>query len=392
MCSSDLGSGDTSKADLVIDIGGDPNNDVPVARTDTDFIPVGGKTATGNVITTVGTTSGATGVDTVGTEGAQVTGVSGTPVSNVAGVLTVHGQYGTLVINPDGNYVYTRDPNAPDGVTETFTYTLTDASGDSSKADLVIDVGSKPQDPPPPDEPPNYEDVVISGNAASLVEGTGGPDRIVNFVISLDHVHGSDVTVTYTIVPDSAQSPADFGGVLTASVTIPAGQLSFVVPVSIVPDHLVEGDEGFSIVLSNAINATINPDADRAFVTIIDDDLPPTARDDTYSVSRLQPNDLPSVLTKKDPGEIDDDGGDGPGETLVVVNPDGTPLPPQGLTITTTKGGTVVIQPDGTFTYTAPPGLQGTDTFKYTMTDAVNGQPIGNGTDRKSTRLNSSHT
>jgi VCBS repeat-containing protein len=54
------------------------------------------------------------------------------------GSVTVDGQYGTLVVEPDGDYTYT--PDGSGGGTDTFTYTLTDVDGDSDTASLSIQV------------------------------------------------------------------------------------------------------------------------------------------------------------------------------------------------------------------------------------------------------------
>ena len=101
--------------------------DQPKARNDFDVV-VGNK-ASGNVISGAETITGESGADHVGSEGARVTAVTGTPISSGDGVIVVRGQYGTLVLNQDGTYEYTRDPGAPDNVLETFTYTLTDEIG-----------------------------------------------------------------------------------------------------------------------------------------------------------------------------------------------------------------------------------------------------------------------
>ncbi len=123
--------------------------------------------------------------------------------------------------------------------------------------------------------------VVVSGNVANLIEGTGPGARVVNFIISLDKVFDVDVTVTYQIVPGTAQVGSDITltNGLTGTVVIPAGQISFIVPVNIVQDSNVESNETFSIVLTGATNATINPDASTAQAVIFDDDI--QARPDT---------------------------------------------------------------------------------------------------------------
>ena len=53
----------------------------------------------------------------------------------------VAGQYGTLTINEDGSYSYTRNAGTPGGVSDVFTYTLTDGDGDPSNTTLTINIG-----------------------------------------------------------------------------------------------------------------------------------------------------------------------------------------------------------------------------------------------------------
>ena len=307
------GSGDTSSAVLQINLGTPPN--VPVANNDSDFIPLGGTVASGNVITGAGTSGSP---DTVGTDGAVVTNVT-SPSGNLAtvgpgGVITIVGEFGTLVINPDGSYVYTLNPG-PHGPSETFTYTLTDGSGDTSSAGLTINFGTSPQDPPGDGSDP----ITLTSDGVAVVEGTSPDVKVINIVLTLDQAFPDAVQITYQINPGSAQSPSDFAGVLSGTVTIPAGQTQIIVPVNIVQDHRVEGNEVFSVVLTNAVNATINPQANTVNITIVDDDQPALARDDTYNIVRGQTNNLPSVLAHSDVGEALDDSGAGPGETLLIV-------------------------------------------------------------------------
>ena len=92
---------------------------------------------------------------------------------------------------------------------------------------------------------------IIAGTVSTLnvIEGSGGGGRQVTFVITLDQVAKTDVTVTYTIVPGTASYPGDFyGGALTGTITIPAGYQGFSLTQTIVEDTLVEGNETFTIV------------------------------------------------------------------------------------------------------------------------------------------------
>jgi T1SS-143 domain-containing protein len=103
--------------------------------------------ATGNLITGSGTVSGAAGTDSVGA-GAHITAIAGPGGSDntfdANGMLQVAGQYGTLTIDAEGNYTYVRNPGSPEGVTETFTYTLADAAGATDTANLVVNIGNLP--------------------------------------------------------------------------------------------------------------------------------------------------------------------------------------------------------------------------------------------------------
>ncbi|WP_259679259.1 Ig-like domain-containing protein, partial [Pseudomonas vranovensis] len=106
-------------------------DDVPTAAGDTNAV-----TATENQLTLTGNvlTNDVQGADRVPTG----------PIT--AG--TFVGTYGTLVLAADGSYTYTLDPTDADfknlhgggnGI-ETFTYTLKDADGDISTANLVLNI------------------------------------------------------------------------------------------------------------------------------------------------------------------------------------------------------------------------------------------------------------
>lgn len=88
--------------------------------------------------------------------------------------------------------------------------------------------------------------------------------------ISLSAPSASDVKVTVSTQPGTAQSDIDFGSG-SAQVTIPAGTTSIkLFLVCALGDTLVEGTEQFFMNLSNPINATIA--RGQGVATIIDDD------------------------------------------------------------------------------------------------------------------------
>ncbi len=120
-------------------------DDVPSAANDTDSVAAGSyAAATGNVITDAAAGDAGdtdTGKDTQGADSAKVSQIASNNVpANVdntatAGVFTVNGQYGVLTINEDGSYSYARNAGTPGGVSDVFTYTLTDGDGDTDHGD-----------------------------------------------------------------------------------------------------------------------------------------------------------------------------------------------------------------------------------------------------------------
>jgi VCBS repeat-containing protein len=119
-----------------------------VSGTDIDYTDVGAirpVAATGNVITDAGANA-AVDVVSPGTQVVSVTNtVTGTVTAlAVTGATSVDGEWGTLLINPNGSYTYTPDANAAAiGRTDVFSYTLLDPSdGERESATLSITVGS----------------------------------------------------------------------------------------------------------------------------------------------------------------------------------------------------------------------------------------------------------
>ena len=59
-----------------------------------------------------------------------------------------------------------------------------------------------------------------------------------------------------------------------------------------------------------------------------------------------------------------------PGSEIQIVDPDTSAVATEAISVTTAEGGTAVIEPDGTFTYTPPLDFTGADTFAYTYLDS----------------------
>ena len=234
----------------------------------------------------------------------------------------------------------------------------------------------------------------ISGGVSGVdvIEGSDGFMHTVSFVITLSEVATQPVTITYTIIPDSATygSGPDgdfFDGSLTKTVTIPAGYIGFVVTENIVADIKVESDETFRIVLSNPINATLVNDT--ATVTIVDDDMNPVANNDTNWVQEDAFDQESESITTSGNVLLTVAHPDDPSETLSFTDTADADDNPLILTwgSETAAHGSIVKNPDGTYTYTlnnGDPEVQGlsdgetlTETFTYTITDGVNTPDTG---------------
>ena len=118
--------------------------------------------------------------------------------------------------------------------------------------------------------------IQASVTGMQVIEGTGEGSKVVNFLFTLDKVPTSDVIITFVIRPGSTSAGTDIVDGATpigtpVTMTIPAGVNGFVVPVSIVQDGGVEGNETFSIELLDAVGATLGNRV--AEVAIVDDDI-----------------------------------------------------------------------------------------------------------------------
>ena len=153
---------------------------------------------TGNIITGVGTLSGSAGADMSG-PGAHITAITGAGGSDDSfdanGHLEVAGQYGTLTIDATGNYSYARNAGSPEGVSDTFTYTLADAAGSSDQAKLVIAIGNPP---------------ILNAQGSQTIQTANGVVVLPAGVELSDvHVQGRDLVITLPdgstmVIPDGA--------------------------------------------------------------------------------------------------------------------------------------------------------------------------------------------
>ena len=101
--------------------------------------------------------------------------------------------------------------------------------------------------------------------------------RTVDFAVSLSVASSSVVTVNYATSDGSATAGADFGDDYEASsgtLTIVAGATGGTIRVPLSNDGIYEGDESFTVVLSNLSGVDVSFSRGRATGTIVDNELP----------------------------------------------------------------------------------------------------------------------
>ncbi len=176
-------------------------------------------------------------------------------------------------------------PVYPDTTTEgdeTFTVTLSSPSGGSTlyravATGTIVD-----------DDAAAKSGVEISAGDVSIVEGADGR-RIAKAALTLSDEAASEVRVDYTVIdgtadcgPSKKRLPIDpasdcddrKGVTKTAIFKVRAAKgttsAKKALPAFVFPDGVAEGDESFSIVLSNPVGASIRDGS--AVITMLDDD------------------------------------------------------------------------------------------------------------------------
>ncbi len=224
------------------------------------------------------------------------------------------GANGTTAVNADGTITYT--PDADFNGTDSFTYTISDGNGGTDTATVNVTVGAVNDGPVAADDSgPGDEDVAITGNVlGNDSDVDGNPLEVVD---NTDPANGTLVINpdgSYTYTPDP-----DFNGTDSFSYTVSDGQ---------------GGTDTATVALTvGAVNDNPVASADTATTAFEEDVTVPVLDND---------------------GDVD-------GDTLRVT------------TTTDPDNGSVVVNGDGTITYTPDAGFSGDDTFSYTVTDDQGG-------------------
>ena len=372
------GNGGTAQATVTVTVA--PVNDPPVAKPDT-------ATTNEDAPVTVAVLSNDTDLD-------------GDPLT----VTAATAPNGTVVINPDGTITYT--PNANFNGTDTITYTISDGKGGTSTSTVTIvvapvndapvavnDVATTNEDTPVKISP-LLNDSDVDGDPLTITAATApngkvtvNPDGTITYVPNANF-NGTDV-ITYTI-SDSK------GGTSTATITVtvaPVNDPPVAVndtaatnedtPVTVAVlanDTDLDGDP-LSVVAATAANGTvvINPDGTVTYTPKANffgvDTITYTISDGqggtstaTVTVTVAPVNDVP--VAANDTAATPEDA---PVKIPVLGNDTDADGDPLVVTAASAPNGTVVINPDGTITYTPRANFNGTDTITYTISDGKGG-------------------
>ncbi len=293
---------------------------------------------------------------------------------------TFTGTYGTLVLNADGTYTYTLNTSDADfknlhgggNGTETFAYTITDADGDTSTANLVLQIHNN-------DDPVIINGLDVNGGELTVYEKNltdgSAPDSTAltqsgTFTITaLDGVTtltvGGIAVVTNGVAagfPQSVTTP--LGSTLTITgFNASTGVVSYSYTLVDNEAHPAANGannlpEQFAVTVVDDNGTTANGTLD---VNIVDD-LPKAVDDSNGTASETQLTLTGNVLTND------------------VQGADRVPTGPVTPGTFTGTYGTLVLNADGTYTYTLNTsdadfknlhgGGNGTETFAYTITDS----------------------
>ncbi len=227
---------------------------------------------------------------------------------------------GTLTLNSDGSFDYT--PNADFNGSDSFTYTVSDGNGGTDTATVNITIN------PVNDDPVAVDDTFTVDEDNTLTEGVLGNDTDVD---------GDTLTVNTT--PVSGPS----NGTLTLNAD---GSFNYT------PDANFNGMDSFEYEVSDG-----NGGMDTATVTI--------------TVNSV--NDAP--VANDGSGTTDEDVAFS--GTLTASDPDNSVGELMFSESVAPTNGSVVINSDGTFTYTPNPDFNGSDTFTFLVDDGEGGSDTG---------------
>jgi hypothetical protein len=144
---------------------------------------------------------------------------------------------------------------------------------------------------------------ILGINDVSTVEGNSGTHNAL-FTVTLDAPISQNVTVNYSTANGTGTAGSDYQGA-TGTVSIPAGQITTTIPVTVFGNTVDQINRTFFVNLSNPVNASVG--RGQGVGTIIDDDGPRIAINNV-SVNEGNSGTTPATftvsLTKASPQDV----------------------------------------------------------------------------------------
>lgn len=364
-----------------------PVNDPPVARPDlrttTEDVPITGQVidgtpegdvrdadVDGDPLTVQGVVPGA--------GGGPVTGGLATPIVT---------PFGTLTMQPDGRYSYVPSVELPAGssVRDVFTYTVSDGAGGTATTTLTIIVTGvdDPVSASPDARSMTERDPPIYGNA---VAGPTGPGGAPGDAADIDP-DGERLTVTaIAALPGGTGAPvagtvgAPIRGDWGVLTLLPDGRYGYAIGPGL---PVLAGGQSLVDVFRYSVTDGRTTATTTITITIVGVNDPPGAEPDANRVPADDPRPATGNLigggSAQDRPDVDPDGDPLQVQGVVPGRPSGTPAVGGVDVPVAGEWGSVVVRPDGSYTYTVDPTRPGvialrpgetlTDTFTYTVRD-----------------------
>jgi len=206
----------------------------------------------------------------------------------------------------------------------------------------------------------------ITNDDTGTIEVTGFSEDEINATTYFDITYTGDpvnggFTATYEITDNTTTAGSDYSATLTGTLNFSgAATQTIQVPVTIIQDAIIEGDETLRLTITSISPNIITATTPTAIGTIIDIDHLPTAVDDSFVVFQNQSSANITVL------DNDDYGFDGPAtvNALQIVNS------PINGTVTLMNNGTPSDTTDDYFEYQPSASFNGNDSFRYKIVDS----------------------
>lgn len=342
--------------------------------------------STGNVI------SAAAGEpDQAGADGAlHVVRVStpfgaGSSADVSGGVATLQGQYGTLTLLANGQYVYEvrQMVTGTSPVNDTFTYTVRDRDGSEKPSQLVITIdplggGSGGSEPVILFNPVEVDEEGLNPGGSSAGNGTQTVSSnfiLLGFGVGTPTLQIAGQPVDLANLGSGVAVPTANGLMTITGWDAATGVVSYTYTLTSPLDHTAGSLDNVSIVATSASDPSVSQNASLP-VTVLDDT--PVARDDVDSVQVGAANPATgNLLTGVDAAGGDSNTTDGvadaPGAdgVLRVTQVNGVAVATSGDTVVVGLYGTLTIGADGYYSYqpSAANNAGKQDVFSYTVAD-----------------------